>query len=310
MERPSNILRTSIIALLLLAQACGGGSSNDTPPPDNNGGNTEEDVQDSGGYAGNEAQATVSSDNSKDLGIAATSGAQQITIQNQLVYPGASGQQATSFVARPEYTPSSTPEITDELNDQETADLCPHGGRAEYSSIEETADSFISVEVFTDCQYGEGLFLKSFTGSIRAVDPIDINDRGFYQVVNGTITGVEGIPRQVYTTVDCNESYSHFCKFSYDFNGYDDRIYRLVDFSITDEGSAVYTVAGRIYDPVHGYIDVTTEVPFTLDCPGERPGVGRLNFTGANQTSGSIEYISCKEYVISTSDGVSTTYSW
>jgi hypothetical protein len=319
MESTLKILRALMIALLLLTQACGGGGSSDDPTPqpdsneENDNGTTEEasdeEVQDSG-YSGSESQASITGNNAKDLGIAAASGAKQAVIEDQLVYPGQNETQASNTATQADYTPSAVPEITEEMNEETTADLCPHGGLAEYESVEETADSFVSVLIFTDCQYGEGLFRYSFTGRSRMTNPKDNNMYPFLNVRAGVITGVDGIPREVHQTIDCDESYEYLCIFSFDFSGYNDRIYRLTDISVTGDGDTAYTVSGRIYDPAHGYIEVTTEVPFTLECPGEHPGVGRLNFTGANETSGSIEYISCDEYVITTSDGVSTTYQW
>jgi hypothetical protein len=320
MESTLNVLHALIIVLLLLTQACGSGGSSDDPTPqpeiNEESGNDTTEGEDSseesldGGYSGSESQASITADNAKDLGVAAASGAKQAIIEDQLVYPGRDETQTASSQPHSDYTPSAVPEITEELNQETTADLCPHGGLAEYESVEETADSFISVLIFTDCQYGEGLFRYSFTGSIRSTDPKDSNMFPFIHVSDGVITGVDGIPREVHQITDCDESYEYLCVFSFDFSGYDDRIYRLTDISVTGDGDTAYTVSGRIYDPAHGYIEVTTEVPFTLECPGEHPGVGRLSFTGANETSGSIEYISCDEYVISTSDGVSTTYQW
>jgi hypothetical protein len=53
-------------------------------------------------------------------------------IEDQLVYPGCYETQAANSKA----TPSAAPEITEEMNEKTTADLCSYGGLTGYESIE------------------------------------------------------------------------------------------------------------------------------------------------------------------------------
>jgi hypothetical protein len=63
-------------------------------------------------------------------------------------------------------------------------------------------------------------------------------------------------------------------------NGYtgseDQAVVNVSNANLLAVGASAYSVSARIFAPNHGYIDVTTEIPFTLDCPNESPGSGRL----------------------------------
>jgi hypothetical protein len=56
----------------------------------------------------------------------------------------------------------------------------------------------------------------------------------------------------------------------------DQAVLNVSNANVLTVGASAYSVSAKIFDPNHGYIDVTTEIPFTLDCPNESPGTGRL----------------------------------
>ncbi|MCU7907048.1 MAG: hypothetical protein KZQ76_14655 [Candidatus Thiodiazotropha sp. (ex Epidulcina cf. delphinae)] len=286
-KESANRLRLSLIALLFLAQGCGGGGGSSDNPDDNA----------SNAYTGSESQAVVDEANAKDLAVTAASGAKRAVDEIGLVLP------ARPPVTASELAPMST------ADEESTAALCPHGGKATVEFSYEGA-GLINIFTLTDCRYGEGLHLYTFTGTYHATHADAESDlSAVTQVIAGRVTNVAGVTREVHHTLSCTEQWRS-CTSSSDFNGLDGRLYRETEVAVTEEGNMVYTAVGRIYDPYHGYIDVTTGIPFTLECPEGRPGSGRLNFTGANRTSGSIEFVSCAEYVVTTGSGTSNTYRW
>ena len=298
----TDILRASCIAsLLLLGQGCGGGGSSDEPaentdPVDsNNPGDNSSNT-----YSGSESQAVVSETNANDLAITATSGVKRAVDENDIVLPSQPAARALNS--------TTTLAPLDAMDDETTAAICVHGGRATVEYIE-TDPGYINIFDFIDCSYGEGLLQYTYTGSVHATYADDSDASAFTMVYNGLLTTVDSATQALNRTFSCEANFQN-CNFYSDYSGYDGRLYRVTDAAVTEEGHSAYTASGRIYDPNHGYIDVTTEIPFTLECQNGRPGVGRLSFIGANQTSGSIEFISCNEYVVTTGGGVSNTYRW
>ncbi|MCU7841052.1 MAG: hypothetical protein KZQ94_16940 [Candidatus Thiodiazotropha sp. (ex Troendleina suluensis)] len=304
MKEPANYLWMALLALQLTVQGCGGGGgSSDNPTDTGDPVNNDNPVDNtSNTYTGSESQAVVSETNAKDLAITAASGVKRAVDENGITFPMqsvATRPAANALNATSEY---ASREIVDA-----SAEMCPHGGTATAEYIE-ASPGFINIFEANACSYGEGLFLYTFTGRIHATHADDSDFSAFTHVMTGSLTTVDGVTRDINRTFSCDGDFR--CNFFSDYSGYDGRLYRVTEVSVTEEGNSAYSASGRIYDPNHGYIDVTTEIPFTLDCPDDRPGAGRLSFTGANQSSGSIEFISCTEYVVTTGSGTSNTYSW
>ncbi|MCU7920993.1 MAG: hypothetical protein KZQ95_21935 [Candidatus Thiodiazotropha sp. (ex Epidulcina cf. delphinae)] len=296
-------LQVTVIILLLATQGCGGGGGSSDDPTDT-GDPTNNDNQDdntSNTYTGSETQAVVDETSAKDLAITAASGVKRAVDESGMVLPS----QPAAAASKPTQTvvPMGT------MDEDSTAALCPHGGRATVEYWYEGA-GLINIFTLTNCSYGEGMHLYTFTGTYHATyADAESDSSAFTQVIAGRLTTVAGVTREIHHTLSCTEQWRS-CTSSSDFNGLDGRLYRETEVAVTEEGNMAYTAEGRIYDPFHGYINVTTGIPFTLECPEGHPGSGRLNFTGANQTSGSIEFVSCAEYVVTTGSGTSNTYSW
>lgn len=285
----------AFITLLIAIQGCGGGggSSDGTTNTDNTTDTTPTDGI--SGYSGAESQATVSDANAKDLAITAATGVTHAVDEDDLSAPFSVPVTAARSI-----------EPTPEMSEQTTVEVCPHGGEAIVETINEETDYWENVFSLDNCSYGEGLHIYTFTGSVHHTFAKTTN--AFDYVMIGDVTPVDGVARSINWHIGCDANFN--CSMSSDFQGFDGRNYRVTEIDVNDNGNSVYTASGRIYDPYHGYIDVTTEIPFTLDCPDGRPGSGRLNFTGANQTSGYIEFVSCTEYVVAVSNGTSNTYNW
>ncbi|MBT2990007.1 MAG: hypothetical protein KME65_13720 [Candidatus Thiodiazotropha sp. (ex Ctena orbiculata)] len=294
------IIRKSLLAslaLVLVMQGCGGGGGSSDDPVntgDSTGNDTTIDSTDSG-FSGAESQATVDQANVKDLAVATVSGITQAVEENGVTGPFSIPATAARSI-----------EPTEEMHQQTTAEVCIHGGEAIVEEITEEAGQWLNVFYLNNCSYGEGLHINTFTGRVRHT--FSDHSNAFDYVMIGTVSSVGNASRDINWRLSCDATFR--CSSSSDFLGIDGRTYRVSAIDITDDGSSVYTASGRIYDPYHGYIDVTTEVPYSIDCANGRPGTGRLNFTGADQTSGYLEFVSCAEYIVATSNGASSSYRW
>lgn len=307
MKESLKLFLPATITLILVLQACGGGGGSSDDPADTNNqdnnddvsDNTNDDVSDntSDVYTGVESQAVVNESNAKDLGISAASAVKHGVDEDGIVLP----VQTVSTALKP------TPLILPMGTNDSSGDLCPHGG----SAIVEFNDSTgqVTTGTFADCSYGGGLYLYTFTGVVNITYADGSDGSAFTSVHDGVLTAVDGVPRAIYRSFSCETNFQN-CNFFSDFFGFDDRSYRVTDISVTDDGNLAYTAEGRVYDPAHGYIDISTEIPVTFECPDGQPDTGRLSFVGGNQTSGTIEFVSCSEYVVSTSSGSSNSYNW
>jgi hypothetical protein len=291
------VLLLASLSLLLAIQGCGGGVGSSDDP-----GNTDDLVNndtttDSTGdsYSGTESQATIDQSNAKDLAVAAASGVTQAVEED-----GVSGPfSAPSTAAR-------SIEPTEEMHQQTTAEVCIHGGEAIVEEITEEEGQWLNVFTLNNCSYGEGQHIQTFTGTVRHT--FSDHSNAFDYVMIGAVSSASTQSTDINWRLACDNTFR--CSFSSDFLGFDERTYRVTEVDITDDGSSAYTASGRIYDPYHGYVDVTTEIPFTLECSNGRPGSGRLSFTGADGTYGYIEFVSCTEYVVTSSEGTSSSYNW
>ncbi|MCU7886399.1 MAG: hypothetical protein KZQ82_19600 [Candidatus Thiodiazotropha sp. (ex Lucinoma annulata)] len=309
MKESVNYLWMALLALQLTVQGCGGGGgSSDNPTDTGDPVNNDNPVDNtSNTYTGSESQAVVSEASAQDLAITAASGVKQAVDENGMQFPmQTAGRSSKSYSAIHSIQPMVFIEPTEEMQQETTEALCPHGGQAIIETIEERSDSWLNVFVFNNCGQNEGIYYHTITGTMSHT--YYDTSSAFTDVYSVSLTLADGTTRDINKTISCDANFR--CNNFSDYSGYDGRLYRETDVSVTEEGNSAYTASGRIYDPYHGYIDVTTEIPFTLDCPDDRPGAGRLSFTGANQSSGSIEFISCTEYVVITGNGTSNTYSW
>ncbi|MES9993795.1 MAG: hypothetical protein ABW098_17735 [Candidatus Thiodiazotropha sp.] len=285
-----------LLTILLIMQGCGGGGgSSDSPNTTDNPLDTTSD-----GYSGSEDQAVVSDSNAKDLAVSAASGVKQAVDENGITLPFQTAARASKSYSIDQILGfAETPQDV-------SADLCPQGGEAIVETIEEYTDSWLNVFVFDNCAQNEGIYAHVITGTVRHT--YSKTSSAFTDVYSVSVSYSDGSTKEINKTISCESVFN--CSAISEFLGYDGRQYQETDVAVTEVTASTYSVSGRVYDPTHGYIDVTTEIPFTLNCPNDRPGAGRLSFAGANQTSGSIEFISCDEYVVTTSSGTATTYSW
>jgi hypothetical protein len=91
----------------------------------------------------------------------------------------------------------------------------------------------------------------------------------------------------------------------------------LNDFTLTvnegvDNGQAFETIAfsGRLYHPVHGYVDVRTDAGFRVDDGDDYPSEGRLVLTGADEATVAMTVLSNTQYQVEADLDGDETYDW
>jgi hypothetical protein len=89
------------------------------------------------------------------------------------------------------------------------------------------------------------------------------------------------------------------------------------DFTLTvtegaDDGQAYQAIAfsGRLYHPVHGYVDVRTDVPFRLEDEDDYPSEGILVLSGADQAAVLMTVISDTQYQVEADLDGDEIYEW
>lgn len=105
-----------------------------------------------------------------------------------------------------------------------------------------------------------------------------------------------------------------------DFAAGDGTTYRVSDLQMAVTPSASgesLTITGRVYHPVHGYVDVTTPVAFDVQTGDAFPSAGELVATGANDSKARLTALSPTEFQIDVdADGDGTyetnlgTFTW
>jgi hypothetical protein len=289
---------TVAISMLLL-QACGGGGG---------GGETRGSYTT---YSGLTTEARVETTNSEDLSTAAASGALQ----------GVAANSASSAFSRP--TPSLenklleiAPKISKWIVQSKlhyaakttnvTGDFCDEGGTA----IADTNDAgTIGTITFSNCgisdDNGGALVLNgtvdynytASTDSIVATFHVTVTYGGESSAINMTLSCVD-------TT-----SASPTCSASVDYVGLDNRVYRIKDIQVSGSAASGFYVSATVYDPDHGYVQMTTNTPITFECDNGVPGTGAVTLTGSDSTSATITFVNCSEFNV-TIDGLTETYYW
>ncbi|MES9972190.1 MAG: hypothetical protein ABW092_19325 [Candidatus Thiodiazotropha sp.] len=324
-------LLLAYILIIPLLHACGGGGGGDDGSPDstNDSGDITNTSQD---YSGETGQATLTSDNSKELATAGASGTKQAVSSDSV--PLVAARTDLPF-SREEIIEESTRWIVDIFQRDDISQSAPGATAARTMDMSSSLCDSGSVIVdypdtgtagnwsidYDQCtrttSYGNSSYSTSFDGSVEGTYSQVGN--GFhmeYRYVNFTVS-VQS-PSLNYSetfnmTMTCSASTSNgsdvSCNYYSDYQGYDNRTYRVSEASVSGNATSGYSVTARVYDPDHGYVSIITEIPVTFDCSNGFPSAGRIRIEGANGAVATVEFISCSQYVV-TFNGVANTYSW
>ncbi|MBV2122508.1 MAG: hypothetical protein KUF74_13750 [Candidatus Thiodiazotropha sp. (ex Ctena orbiculata)] len=282
-------------------------------------------------YSGETKQASMTSENVNQLASAATSGSKQ-----------AVSSDSVPVVSQRPDSPVDQDQINQDLA-RLVGDILNRGpqlaGRGEAAArTEDLSSSYCnsgSVEVdfpdfslegewrivFTQCSrdtsYENGNYSTVFHGTVegtyrkvRIGYQLTLNYINFNVSISNPGGSYSDTFNMQMTCIAANSDGSDVsCEYYSDYQGYDNRTYRVTEVSVSGNEASGYLVSVRVYDPEHGYFHVTTEVPLTFDCATGRPSAGRIQIEAANGVTAVVEFISCTQYVV-TFLGVAETYDW
>ncbi|MES9854378.1 MAG: hypothetical protein ABW170_21405 [Candidatus Thiodiazotropha sp. L084R] len=312
---------TFFFLLVFVLQACGGGGD------DGDGGSTNTSLD----YSGETKQASLTTENVDQLSTAAASGSKQAISSDNVPVIGARADmpvtrqqineelsvliggalsRGSQLAARGD-TAARTEDISNTMCDSGSVIIeYPGNGVAGNWSIEFN-------QCTTRSRYGNDNHSTIFDGSVEGTYVqvgngyrLTLNYVNFsVEVTNSNGSYTDTFNMSVTCTSIDQEGINASCEYHSDYRGYDNRTYRVSEVTVSGNDSSGYQISVRVYDPDHGYVLVTTEVPVTFDCEDGHPSAGRIRFEGVNGTTAVIEFISCTQYVV-TFEGVAETYSW
>lgn len=255
----------------------------------------------SSGYTGATTQATVTTSNAKALSADAYSGSQVSAAASGVakVATGSDEQsamlQATSGILERSVTtivgaPTSSAKVA-----AATAQNTVNGFSGSYSytiSYDQATGAFSGTITFS--QYKETSNSATVSGSMAFT--------GVYNQATGMFTSLNISLNSLTGTKD-GRSYSLAGSMSFSTSGASktvsmsvvltDNVSRLTywakDYVLVLTGSSL-TVSGTYYDPVHGYVVISTITPLTVSTVDATPTSGQLLFSGSNGTKARLTF--------------------
>lgn len=281
------MMAASLFLLVLLAGCGGGGSSASLAPT----------------YTGSTTQAVVTTSNAKALSADAYSGSQLSSAVSGVAKEttDSSGQSALlqeaagileSSVATILDAPKSSPKVV-----AATAQNTVNGfsGSFTYSiNYDQASGAFNGTVSFS--QYKATSISAAISGSIAF--------SGVYSQATGTFTSLN-ISMSNLIGTNGSKSYSLAGSVAYSTSvatktvtmsvvltdNVSSRTYWVKDLTLTLAGSSL-SVTGTYYDPVHGYVVISTVTPLTVTTMEATPTSGQLLFTGSNGTKARLTFTS------------------
>lgn len=287
----------TFIVISLFLQSCGGGGD---------GGSVGSGIN----YSGSTAAAEVDTTNSEDLGTASASAARQA-----IVSEGVNG------VLRP------APELEDKVLEispmiaewvaqsrgyaartEDVSSVCTLGGQA----IAITNDAGTSGTItFTNCRIDDGNgSVIVMTGTVDFTFTLVNNEVDSMSLNYNVSVSYEGETAGVNLRISCVDmTGARSCSITSDFVGLDNRVYRVTNITVSGSAYSGYYVDATVYDPVHGYVSLTTTAPLLFDCPTGVPSTGSVVITGSNSSSATVSFDSCSQFTVTVS-GLGETFYW
>ncbi len=303
-------LRSSYVVLSLLLSACGGGGGGSAPA--------------SVTYSGASTQATVTAANARVLSVDAFQGGQTgstlgitgVVTQGDGVPAGNDARLQTlgntleGAVARLVPPASSGSPVAAGASVQTTI-AGPYGGSMTYSiTYNEISGAFsgaISFSAYKGDPNGasvsgsvafSGTFdqvSQTFTALTVSFTSLVVTEGGVAFTAAGSVSVSVGTGTET-TTISLVLQ-----------NSTTGKTYWVKDYTYTLNGGAL-TISGTYYDPVHGYVTISTLTPLQVTSSDAWPTAGVLLFTGANGSSARLTFSAAGYTVeVDTGNGVYTT---
>ena len=267
-------------------------------------------------YNGTETPATLNSESSQAIGISATDAVSQVvntdTALNASPLSMASEPASTIPTADlaqlvTEITEKAVSQLpsgnlptgimitSDQLNQQTNSnDFCGGSisapGNPDLTS--ETVDITATLNnlCFNDTTTPQTITLN---GNVRLIRNPDSTS-----VIFSNFTLTTSIDGKTYTinnvTVNCDRNLNSCTA---DYEGMDGKTYRVANLAVNGNFTSGYLVNATFFHPDYGSVEVATESALFFGCVGQRqPSAGKLAFTSADNSAGSIEFLDCSNY--------------
>ncbi|WP_139117000.1 hypothetical protein [Candidatus Thiodiazotropha endoloripes] len=285
-----NLLLSKSLPLALLFSlfvGCGGGGGQS----DSSSNNEDSDADDINldittfEYIGNESPAIVTSSNLVQLAYAVAQ-----TVKNLGLY---------DVILQTEMLRTTRPLPSDSTSSLSlTSD--PHCVPTGSSTSEHNVSGTISKYSFTDCgTNGRDRNGTYYVSGFNTIVHEDSLAGPFVSILDGEVLDEKGYLARIHRTLRCDFD---SCVFVVDYFSDDDFVYRMTDIYRTSRSrNTGIQVSGRAYHPDLGYVEFETDSDLRIDlnCESTHPSVGRVVFSGSNNLQGSIDFISCTQYVVS-----------
>ena len=280
----------AILAGIWLVAGCGGGGGSSTPVSDS-------------GYTGVTTQAVVTSSNAKALSADAYSGGQMSASSVGLAKIAAGGEAAL-------LTPTAKA-LTDSVAQIFAASRPLAKSVAATAAIQETIAGYGGSMSYT---INLDLLTGAFSGTITfnqfqetATSPIINGPIAFSGVYNQATSSFSSMSISISSLSATNGGKSFTLSGSESFsksgttetltlsvvitNNLTGLTYWAKDYVLTVTGASL-TLTGAYYDPVHGYVVISTITPLTVSTTDAKPTAGQLLFTGASGTRARLTFTS------------------
>lgn len=211
------------------------------------------------------------------------------------------------------FSPRASPQVAVGATQSASGELDPGncGGTASFSGTadDQTGDFRATFTFSSWCNDG-----VTVSGRVTASGHIDVNaeelmDLEFSFSVLTVSDGTDTFRGSGTITVSFGASESLIIDMA--FASGDGTTYRASNLAITatpTTGGESFTVAGRVYHPVHGYVDVSTPVALVVETGQAFPSSGELVATGSNDSKARLTALSPTEFQIDVDQNGDGTY--
>jgi hypothetical protein len=303
--------RFIVVVAMLVAAGCGGGGGSST-------GSTGSSLPAS--YTGNTAPATVSSSNAKSLAVSAYSGV-QVALSMSTVGKAVPGENSSQDNILGEVIGSIENSLTTVAEGKSLAKTV--AAAASYSNTYNGYSGSYTINISLDNvsgattgtiaynQFKASASSAVMSGTVTINGIINLNT-GLFTSYNMQLSNISlaGTGLNVVFSGSLGLSSSGTSKtYSATFAVTDSTLNSttvLKDYSVTINGTSL-TLSGTYYNPIHGYLTMSTVTPLTVATLSSSPTAGQLLFTGGNGSKARITF-SSTGYSVSVYDATTGAY--
>jgi hypothetical protein len=175
------------------------------------------------------------------------------------------------------------------------------GGSATYSgTVNESSGEFHATFRF-NAWCNEGVTVSGTLNADGHVD-VDTEELATLEFSFSVLTISDGTNTfQGHGTIAIAFGESDVLSIDMDYSVGDGTIFRASNLTVVntpDLGNENVTITGRVYHPLHGYVDVTTTQPLVVTSQDDYPSSGELVVTGAGNSHGRITAVSATTFQV------------